>query len=217
MGLFNRKDKNETPGDKVDQAMDKAAEKKPEFPTPKIEKLETPDGVEVHMVNMSGEDMPPEIRDAIGGLLNALTGNGTPEGMPEGLRKALEKVAGGSADEPCTSGCAKGHPRCKDTDVESLVEWVKGFQVRVHKDPEDPELVYFAGDDVELAMVAAFRLAILGMQATGMPNYKQEFAAQVFHNVMENAGVILGDEERNLELSKVEVPDSIPDDWKTDE
>lgn len=211
MGLFNRKDK--TPGDKVDEAMDKVAPKTPE---------KKPEGPQIRMVNMSGdENIPPEIKEALMGLLKHLSGAESGEGILGAMVSASVGPDGEiTIDKPGEEhdcSCTKGHPRCKDTDMPSLVEWVKNFNVRIYNDPDDTELTYYAGDDVELAMLAAFRLAILGMQAGNVPDFKQEFAAQVYHNLMENAGVILGDESRALDLSKVEVPDSIPTDWNDED
>lgn len=150
----------------------------------------------------SDDEMPPEIRALV-----------------EGLRAAGTNVEAINIGGDCD--CPPGHPQCGKTTVETLIDWVKNFSVRVLHDPEDEgneeKMDYFAEEDVRLALFAAARLGELSALAGGVPVKEVAFARAVAGSIIGNAGEILNATELQVDLGKTEVPDTIPSDWKMDE
>lgn len=200
MGFFKKNKKDET-------TPEAAAEAKPEMP---------------QIINLSDSDVPQEVQDQIKGLLESLMSGGLD---PESIAGAMVMKApnlsdlfgtGSSNAEKEDCSCAPGHPSCTQTTMESLVEWIKTFNVRIYDDPADPDITYFANDDVQLALITAFRITVMSMEAAGVSLEKQAFAAHVFSHMMGNMGQILCDPDRAVDVSKTEVPDTVPSDWKAE-
>lgn len=177
--------------------------------------------------NAAENNEQPEMPDALKAVFNAMNEAGlkpvSNEDMPPEIRAIIESLRASGANVQAINvgnddcDCPKGHPQCGKTDLESLIEWVKKFTVRVIHDPEDPEMDYFAEEDVRLAMFASARLGELAALQNGVNIKEVAFARAVAHSIIGNTGEILNAEDLRIDLSKTEVPDTIPADWKTDE